>query len=70
MGLKQSAYREECRTCVANRNGECTALSYTSWMMPNYVCSFAKTKEQMEKDAALLKRRIKEGKIDKEKYGY
>ena len=69
MGVKQSAYREECRNCVGNKNGECTVLETTSWMRPDYVCSFKKTQEQMDKDAELLKRRIKEG-IVSERYGY
>ena len=70
MGVRNTAYREECRGCVGNKDGMCRILETTSWMRPDYVCSFRKTAEQMKKDEELLKKRIAIGKVDTEKYGY
>lgn len=70
MAISTSAHRDECRKCVNNRNGQCKALIDTSWMSPDYVCSFSITAEQIKKDEQLLKRKIAEGKVDTKKYGY
>ncbi len=57
------ANRIECESCVSQVGGRCMALSETNWIRPHHECPFYASPNRLAKDAELLQKAIKEGRV-------
>ena len=57
------ANRIECESCVSQVGGRCMALSETNWIRPHHECPFYASPNRLAKDAEILAKAIKEGRV-------
>ena len=60
------ANRIECESCVSQVGGRCMALSETNWIRPHHECPFYASPNRLAKDAEILAKAIKEGRVKEE----
>ena len=58
------ANRIECESCVSQVGDRCVALSETNWIKGE--CPFYASPNRLAKDAELLQKAIKEGRVKKD----
>lgn len=58
------ANRIECESCVSQVGDRCVALSETNWIIGE--CPFYASPNRLAKDAELLQKAIREGRVKKD----